>query len=93
MLFKLTKCNQPMPKLAKLTKYEKARVIGVRATHLENGAAPTIPTKGIDDAVILATMEYELGRIPLIIVRKYPNGMVEEVKLYTDCINPKKITI
>lgn len=71
-------------KLAKLTKYEKARVIGVRATHLENGALPTIPTNGIDDAVVLATKEYELGRIPLIVIRKYPNGTVEEVHLFVD---------
>ena len=71
-------------KIVKLTKYEKARVIGVRATHLENGAMPTIPTNGIDDVVILATKEYDAGRIPLIIIRKYPNGTIEEVRLFTN---------
>jgi DNA-directed RNA polymerase I, II, and III subunit RPABC2 len=81
-------------KIVKLTKYERARVIGVRATHLENGAMPTIPSNGIDDVVILATKEYEAGRIPLILVRKYPNGISEEIHLFTnnsDCV--KKISV
>lgn len=74
-------------KIVKLTKYEKARVIGVRATHLENGAMSTLPTNGIDDVVILATNEYNAGRIPLIIIRKYPNGAIEEVRLFTNKLN------
>jgi DNA-directed RNA polymerase subunit K/omega len=75
--------NKMSDKAIKLTKYERARVIGVRATHLENGAMPTIPSNGIDDVVILATKEYEAGRIPLILVRKYPNGTIEEIRLFT----------
>ena len=77
----------------RITKYEKARVIGVRATHLENGATPTIPHKGIDDVVLLATREYEAQKIPLIIIRKYPNGKTEEISLYKndDKIDAKKV--
>lgn len=58
----------------KLTKYEKARVIGYRATQLSLGATPMIDTKGMVDALVIATKEFEAGLTPISIIRTLPNG-------------------
>ena len=65
----------------KITKFEKTRIIGTRATHLSNGAEPKIDIGDMESVIEIAQKEYELGKIPIIIVRKYPNR-VEEVKFY-----------
>lgn len=62
-----------------LTKFEIARVIGMRATDISNGAPPTIDTTGMTDAIRIARAELINRTIPMTIERKYPNG---EVKVY-----------
>lgn len=62
-----------------MTKYEKARIIGIRAKQLNNGAKcflTNIPNE-IIDGYILAGMELEQKLIPFIIRRPLPNGNSE----------------
>ena len=58
-----------------LTKYERARVLGQRAKHINSGAKTFIkvPENVIDGAVI-AELELAQKRIPFIIRRPFPGG-------------------
>ena len=58
----------------RLTKYEKAKVIGVRATQLENGAKPNIDPRGETNARRIAQLELLQGKMPINVVRNYPDG-------------------
>ena len=58
-----------------LTKYEKARVLGQRSKQIECGATPLIKVpEGIIDAHIIAELELQQKRIPVIIRRPIPGG-------------------
>ena len=61
-----------------LTKFERARVLGLRAKQINNGADPFIevPTNVIEGHII-AQMELEQRVLPFIIVRPLPNGKKE----------------
>ena len=63
-----------------LTKYEKARVLGLRTAQLNDGAPTMLPTKPdetIIDNSIIAEMELQQKVIPFIIQRPLPNGVSE----------------
>ncbi len=62
-----------------LTKFEIARIIGVRATQLEQGAPPMIDIGDLTDSLSIATAEYEQKTIPFVIIRTYPNGTKVEI--------------
>jgi DNA-directed RNA polymerase I, II, and III subunit RPABC2 len=65
-----------------LTKYEKARVLGERATQLNAGAMPMIEVDAdVIDGYVIALKEFEQKKIPFIIKRPLPNGAVEYWKL------------
>ncbi|OIO24709.1 DNA-directed RNA polymerase subunit K [Candidatus Micrarchaeota archaeon CG1_02_51_15] len=54
----------------KLSKYEKARIIGARALQLAMGAPTLIKLpKGVRSPIRLAFLELEAGVIPLQVVR------------------------
>lgn len=71
-----------------ITKYEKTRVLGWRAQHLQSGAAPMIQEdeknangefifkdgKYPREPYVIALKELEYGRCPVIIGRRIPNG-------------------
>jgi DNA-directed RNA polymerase I, II, and III subunit RPABC2 len=61
-----------------LTKYEKTRILGLRAKQINNGAKPlvTINTQ-IIDGYLIALKELEEKKIPIIIRRPIPNGASE----------------
>lgn len=61
-----------------LTKYEKTRILGLRAKQLNNGAKSlvTINTQ-IIDGYLIALKELEEKKIPVIIRRPIPNGASE----------------
>ena len=61
-----------------LTKYEKARILGLRATQISKGAVPTIDIAGMKDALKIAKCEFDQGDIPLIIRRHLPDGSYED---------------
>lgn len=63
-----------------LTKYEKARIIGIRATQLSNGAVPRVPIDS-DDVLIIAQAEFRSKAIPFIVRRYLPDGSYEDWKL------------
>lgn len=65
-----------------LTKYEKARVLGIRAKQIENGSLPLIDIDAsIIDSYLIAIKELEEKKIPFIIKRPLPNGSNEYWKL------------
>ena len=58
-----------------LTKYEKSRILGQRATQINSGATPFIQVpEDVIDGYIIAEMELKEKRIPFIIRRPLPNG-------------------
>ncbi|MCS7099772.1 MAG: DNA-directed RNA polymerase subunit K [Sulfolobales archaeon] len=67
--------------LPKLTKFEKARVIGARALQLAMGARPLIDVSKLPskDFVFIARQELLRGVLPFTIVRRLPNGLRELV--------------
>jgi len=58
-----------------LTKYEKTRIIGLRAKQINAGAIPFIePTKDMMTGYLIAKKEVEEKKTPFIIRRPLPNG-------------------
>lgn len=65
-----------------LTKFERARILGVRAKQINNGADSFIDIpEDIIDGHIIAEMELERKAIPFIIARPLPNGKKEYWKV------------
>ncbi len=52
------------------TKYEVARILGVRALQLAMGAPPLVKPKNIWRPIDLAMKEFEKGVIPITVVRE-----------------------
>jgi DNA-directed RNA polymerase subunit K len=55
--------------MTNLSKYELARIIGARALQLSYGAPPLLEVKPGEEAVGVATREFETGVIPLVVLR------------------------
>lgn len=68
-----------------LTSYEKARLIGTRASQLSAGAEPLVevlPGKnGFINFLDVAELEYKKGLIPINIIRVLPNGDSVRIKI------------
>lgn len=65
-----------------LTKYEKTRILGQRASMIEHGAKPFIDVPShIIDSAIIAEMELNEKKIPFIIKRPLPNNGFEYWRL------------
>tara|TARA_B100000424_G_scaffold224511_1_gene184414 strand:- start:1074 stop:1862 length:789 start_codon:yes stop_codon:yes gene_type:complete len=61
-----------------LTKYEKTRILGLRAKQLNNGSKPFVSVSNkIMDGYLIALKELEEKKIPFIIKRPLPNGCFE----------------
>jgi DNA-directed RNA polymerase I, II, and III subunit RPABC2 len=61
-----------------VSKFEKARILGVRAKQINCGAAVMIDVpEHVIDGYTVAMMEYEQKKIPFIVKRPLPNGAVE----------------
>ncbi len=57
----------------KLTRFEKARIIGARTLQLAMGAPPLIKvSKDMKDPMQIALKEFELGVIPITVRRRLP---------------------
>lgn len=63
-----------------LTKYEKARIIGIRATQLSNGAVPQVSIDS-DDVLKIAESEFKAMVIPFMVRRYLPDGTHEDWRL------------
>jgi DNA-directed RNA polymerase subunit K/omega len=57
-----------------ITKYEKVRVIGLRATQIANGSKPLVDVENMIDPLKMAEKEFDCGKIPINIIRTLPNG-------------------
>lgn len=61
-----------------LTKYEKARILGQRASQIESGAQPLVSVpEHIVEGYLIAELELKQKRIPFIIRRPIPGGGCE----------------
>lgn len=67
--------------LPKPTRYERARIIGVRTTQIAHGSEPLTDIGDLTDPYEMAVKEFEDGKTPLIIQRKLPGGEVENVRV------------
>lgn len=66
----------------KFTKYEKSRLIGIRADQISKGAPSTVKIEGLDSALEIAEKEFFEDKIPLIILKTFPNGKKKEIPAY-----------
>ena len=75
--------NDPLHRsLPFLTKYEYTKILGVRASQIENGAAPMISVdENVHDAYLIAKEELRQKKTPIIVKRPIPNGIIEYWKL------------
>lgn len=81
---------QKIETLDRLTKYERARIIGTRASQIQNGMPPVFFKDGkvsglpeefknkIKSSIDIARLELKLKSTPLIIKRTLPSGKVIE---------------
>lgn len=67
---------------SRLTRFEKARILGARSLQLALGAPPFIPiSSDIRDPITLALKEIEENVLPLSIRRVLPNGVIQDIPL------------
>lgn len=64
-----------------MTRFERCRIIGARATQLSMGAEPLVNTNGKTDPLDIAEMELNANKIPMIIRRYLPDGTFEDWKV------------
>ena len=81
---------QKISTLNRLTKYERARILGTRAAQIQNGMPPVFLKEGkivgipdefkdsLKNSIDIAKLELKLKSTPLIIRRKLPSGKVDE---------------
>ena len=65
-----------------ITRYERAKILGERASQLDTGAQPMVKVDpNVIDSYLIALKEYEEKKIPFIVKRPLPNGGCEYWKL------------
>jgi DNA-directed RNA polymerase subunit K/omega len=66
----------------KLTRFEKARIVGARSLQLAMGAPPFMTVdKNLRDPIAIATSELEEGALPVSIRRTLPNGVFQDIPI------------
>lgn len=72
-----------------LSKYERVKILGMRAEQLQRGAKPLTDVAKIRDvsALNIAKRELDEKKLPFVISRTLPNGTVEYWKLEDMIIN------
>lgn len=72
-----------------INKFERIKIISIRAQQIANGAKSTIPIpNGINDVIAIATLEYKAKKIPFMIRRFKADNTYEDWRL-NDFINIK----
>ncbi len=64
-----------------MTKYEKAKVIGIRALQIRENSPIKVDPKGETDPKRIALMELRSRKMPLIIRRRLTDGSYEDVSV------------
>lgn len=73
----------------RISRFEKSRLIGTRAEQIANNAKTTLSFEELGDeydSLKIAIKEYELGKCPLEVLRRYPNGKNEKIYPTSDFI-------
>jgi len=66
----------------KLTRFEKARIVGSRALQIAMGAPILVaPSKGLSNPIDIALQELEVGILPITIRRTLPDGTYQDIPL------------
>lgn len=66
----------------KLTRFEKARIVGARSLQLAMGAPAFVPSDGTYRGPIdVATRELEEDALPISIRRSLPNGLIQDIPI------------
>jgi DNA-directed RNA polymerase I, II, and III subunit RPABC2 len=66
----------------KLTRFEKARIVGARSLQLAMGAPSFVPIdETIRDSIALAMMELASEALPISIRRSLPNGKSQDIPI------------
>lgn len=66
----------------KLTRFEKARIVGARSLQIAMGAPPFVPLEGgYKGPIDIATAELEEDALPLSIRRALPNGVTQDIPI------------
>ena len=60
-----------------MTKYERARILGIRALQISMGAPIKVELGGATDPLIIASKELRDKKVPIIIRRNLPDGSFE----------------
>jgi len=68
-----------------LTKYEKTKILGLRARQIELGSLPVIKYSKSETPLEIAERELFLKKIPFKIKRTLPSGKIEIIKLKNLC--------
>lgn len=67
-----------------ISKYEKVCILGVRATHLSNGAKPMTNIGNMTDPLKIAEKEYNEGVIPISIIRTLPGNKKVKIDILSE---------
>eukprot|EP01093_Parvamoeba_rugata_P009326 TRINITY_DN25808_c0_g1_i1.p2 TRINITY_DN25808_c0_g1~~TRINITY_DN25808_c0_g1_i1.p2 ORF type:complete len:133 (-),score=4.52 TRINITY_DN25808_c0_g1_i1:23-421(-) len=70
--------NEERVTMPMLSKYERARILGVRATQLAQGAMPVVEAEGMTDPMRIAEKELAEYKTPLVIRRYLPDASFED---------------
>jgi DNA-directed RNA polymerase subunit K/omega len=65
-----------------LTKFELTRVLGARALQIALGAPVLVKTKGTEYALDIAKKELLDGKVPMVVLRTYPNNETERIDIH-----------
>ncbi len=65
----------------KLTRFEKARIVGARALQIAMGAPILVEPSSLSSPIDVALSELDSGILPMTIRRTLPDGMYQDVPL------------
>lgn len=66
----------------RLTRFERARVVGARALQLSLGAPPLVQVSGVaGDSISIALYELEQKALPISLRRVLPNGQYQDIPI------------
>jgi DNA-directed RNA polymerase subunit K/omega len=65
----------------KLTRFEKARIVGARSLQIAMGAPPFLSLEGYRSPIEIATAELEQDALPISIRRSLPNGITQDIPI------------
>ena len=68
--------------MTELTRFERTRLISARALQISLGAPPLVKAKENDSSINLAKEEFEGKVLPLVVLRRYPNGKFERIEIH-----------